>query len=375
VESFVDKDSDVIVEVPEPPVPSDNCTATLGPAPSCETEGKPQSLTSKFTGGTCADSANGQGDKFKCTDYGAFDLGQPVQVIYTGKDPDKITVSPSSVSLGEQVTLEATGRNELHSNSKLEIYQGGDLKQKLEIHTSCSAPLAVGNVFGSLELVKFDGKSAGVEVTYFYEVTNNGDPLSNVLVDDNQLGLIDGPISLASEESQTFTAIAEIFETTINTVNVTGQLADGQTCSAPSDSVIVTVEEPPPPPPGSCADGKPQALVFEYTGETCAASENDQGDKAKCSGDPGGAQPVQIVYTGKDPDKIRVDPSDETIRVGGLVTVEATGRDRLHANTKLEIWQGGVLLQSLEIHTSCSQPLEVGDVFGSLILREFIPED
>ena len=48
------------------------------------------------------------------------------KVLYrTGNDPDKIAVNPAVVSLGEQVTLEATGRDELHSNSILEIYQDG----------------------------------------------------------------------------------------------------------------------------------------------------------------------------------------------------------------------------------------------------------
>ena len=33
-----------------------------------------------------------------------------------------------------------------------------------------------------------------------------------------------------------------------------------------------------------------------------------------------------------------------------------------------------IRLQKLEIHTSCSKPLLVGDQFGSLILREIISE-
>ncbi len=345
-------------------------TIVPSPAPGCSTGDKPTSLTFKYTGESCAASDHGQGDKAKCN--GDPGLAEPVSIVYTGKDPDQITVSPSdqSISVGDLVTVEATGRDRLHASTRLEIRQGSNVLQSLEIHTSCSQPLKVGDVFGGLELVAFNGQQAtGTEVTYEYEVTNNGSELSDVSVVDDKLGTVAGPISLGAGETRTFTQVVNIFETTTNVVTVSGLLADSQVCQA-SDMATVTVE----PPPASCADGKPRAVVFEYTGEACAASDNDQGDKAKCSGDPGFREPVFIVYTGKDPDKITVSPSDQSIFIGDLVTVEATGRDRLHASTKLEIRQGTDLLQSLEIHTSCSQPLNVGDQFGSLILREFIPE-
>ena len=43
--------------------------------------------------------------------------------------------------------------------------------------------------------------------------------------------------------------------------------------------------------------------------------------------------------------------------------------------TWIMIKQGWHIKQKLSIHTSCSKPLEIGDQFGSLILRDFIPED
>ena len=131
----------------------------------------------------------------------------------------------------------------------------------------------------------------------------------------------------------------------------------------------MTVEDP----PLSCADGKPQRLVFEYTAEACSASDHSQGDRAECSGSLAGEEPVTIVYTGRDDEDFTVTPGS-SIAAGDLVSVEATGRDRFHAEAELEVRQGGTVLQSIELHTSCSRPLNIGDQFGSLILRDFTPE-
>ena len=58
---------------------------------------------------------------------------------------------------------------------------------------------------------------------------------------------------------------------------------------------------------------------------------------------------------------------------GDLVTFEATG-DRLKSNLVFDIRQGSSTVQDLKIHTSCSKPLNVGDQFGSMILRGFEAE-
>jgi hypothetical protein len=360
---------------PESPVLAEQCEIIPTPPASCETEGKPTSLTFLYTGKDCTASNHGQGDKAECNGDPGF--AEPVQVIYTGKDASKFTVEPSdeSINVGDPVTITRTDGNDFKADTKLEIRQSGACLQALKIHTSCSKPLEVGDVFGSLELVAFNGQGAtGNEVTYTYKVTNIGDvDVFDVTIEDNKLGTVQGsPIyQLAPGDSVELTATTLLSETTMNTVIVTGNTEYDDQCSA-MDSVTVTVTEPPP---ASCADGNPKALRFRYTGESCDASNNDQGDKAKCT-DPGTlTEPVQIVYTGKDADKITVSPGDESIYIDDSVTIEATGRDRLHSNTKLEIRQNGVVMQKLEIHTSCSQPLNVGDQFGSLVLEEFTPEN
>ena len=70
------------------------------------------------------------------------------------------------------------------------------------------------------------------------------------------------------------------------------------------------VEEPEVP-PATCADGKPNRLVFEYTGDDCSATTNQQEGKLECDGDPNGAAPISIVMT-RDADEIDVSPTSET---------------------------------------------------------------
>ena len=106
---------------------------------------------------------------------------------------------------------------------------------------------------------------------------------------------------------------------------------------------------------------------------TCMATTNWQEGRVECVGDPMGAEPVRVVIT-EDSDAAVVVPDTETINVGDMVTIQATG-DRLKSQTTFEIRQGSVVLQMLSIHTSCSKPLEVGDQFGSMVLRQMIVDD
>ncbi len=343
---------------PAPPTPLDDCTVTRTRVPGCKTSPEVsdlESITFRFTGADCASSVNGQAsDKWDCAGIaGASPVG-----ITVVEDPSRIASDASAVFLDEEFTV----FGDFSSRTRLAI--GG---QSLEIHTSCSQPLAVGDTFGSLEVVAINGVLPGNEVVFTYEVTNAGDaPVADVVVTDDVLGPIGTIGSIDPGATVVLEATAIVTETVTNVVTV---VAGGGMCTA-TDDVTVTVEEP----LLSCADGKPQRLVFEYTGESCAASSHSQGDKATCSGSLAGEEPVRIVYTGKDPGDFTVAPGDSSIAVSDLVTVEATGRDHFHADTKLEVRQGGIVLQSLKLHSSCSQPLNVGDQFGSLILREFIPE-
>lgn len=143
---------------------------------------------------------------------------------------------------------------------------------------------------------------------------------------------------------------------------------------------------PPEPPAGECADGvKPQILTMLYTGEGCDASSHSQeAKKVSCSGDPGLASPVWIIACDK---KNIEDLGNEktkiwfvgTVNLNETFFIDATteGESRLKAETVVYIFDNSIdnnLLQSVRFHTSCSQPLNVGDQFGSLVLEVFVAE-
>ena len=227
-----------------------------GPTPDCETLGKPSSLVFKYTGNDCSASSNDQGSKTECA--GAPGAGAvDVEVV---KDPGKVSASPSSLVPGDLLTLSALG-NDMGSEVQLNVGA-----QSLAIHTSCSAPLAVGDVFGSLELLSFDGEtSTQNDVTYTYQVANLGSPIANVSVVDDKLGNIAQGIDLAENEVQTFSVTVPIFESTTNTVTVTGMLAGTSEVCTASDSATVTVDVPAGP--VECTT-KIQAALLRYTGPT-----------------------------------------------------------------------------------------------------------
>ncbi len=207
--------------------------------------------------------------------------------------------------------------------------------------------------------------SDSVRVIYGYRVSNAGPvDVTGILVNDDKLGDIGTPFDLAAgDDAVLFSEPVSLSSTTTNTATALGTGA----CDVAEDEVIVTVTEPPVD-PGSCDDGKPKTLVFEYTGESCAASNNDQSSsKSSCldSSGPLGANPV-FTYTGKNGDEIGFSVN------GNMVTLDAFGKDSLDSNSDFEITSDGGS-QAQRIHTSCSAPLNVGDQFGSLILREFVP--
>jgi hypothetical protein len=90
-------------------------------------------------------------------------------------------------------------------------------------------------------------------------------------------------------------------------------------------------------------------------------SNNPQGDRAFCEGDPAEANPVLItVVIGLT--------RHFSIPVGldGFFTIVA--QEQFGPETFATVFDssGTQQLQKLRIHTSCAQPIAVGDKFGSL---------
>lgn len=248
LEGFVDNAGRVLdCTVPDDGDFADACTFTRPPAPSCATLGsKPRSLVFQYTGGGCAASDNDQAaGKAVCTPTGG-PLAGPVTVVAAGSSSltsDVYAVSPAG-AVAPGGTFELTfGGSTFKSNSYLQLRDGSGNLELDQIHTSCSQPLAAGDVFGSLTLLAINGQDAGVNVTYQYTVTNGADPLSDVFVTDNPLGDVAGPFDLGAGESRSFeVGPVRLTGTTTNVATASGLLG-GEECTA-SDSVTVAVIEP-----------------------------------------------------------------------------------------------------------------------------------
>jgi hypothetical protein len=217
---------------PTPPTATDTCSVPEAPNANCDTLGKPTSLTFQYTGGGCAASNNPQSGKATCS--GSIDPALPIVV----RSLNGYTISPTVVNPGGTFVVSA-GSFAAQSTFILSnnIAGGGEVTNS--IHTSCSQLLEVGNIFGDLTLVGFNGQAGGSSITYRYNVMNGGaSPLDNVFLTDDKLGAIAGPFGLLAGETKTFDVATELTGTTTNTATATVQ---GQNCTASSGPVVVTV--------------------------------------------------------------------------------------------------------------------------------------
>ena len=217
--------------------------------PSCDTAGKPTSLTFAYDeSSTCASSMNGQpSDKFDCSEepdgvaLGAFD-----DVVLA--DPAEVEVAVDNSSGELLLTFTRVGGGRLSSTTAFDLV-GADATQSIEMHTSCSQPLAAGDVFGGLTLVVINGQQLGAQVDYSYVITNLGETIdiADLTVFDNPLGTpVCSPDSGSLAADGVMTCAASTFiddpigSMVTNTVTVTGP-----NCSA---EATATVEVKPPPP-------------------------------------------------------------------------------------------------------------------------------
>jgi uncharacterized membrane protein YgcG len=211
--------------------------------------------------------------------------------------------------------------------------------------------------------------NAGGMVTYGYKITNTGNTnvhLNSVL--DSHYGerLSNPPQALAAGGVLQLThGPVNVTQAMTNSVLVDADVdpANGASCSA-TDTVVITAK---PAPAQTCADGKPKALGFKYVGGSCSDSNHQQGTKATCSGDSTDEEPVTITFKDKNGNVLLT----RTVNLGESMLVQAG--DKFESETHVVISDmANRVLQSLNIHTSCSAPLLVGDQHGGVILDAFI---
>jgi len=204
---------------------------------------------------------------------------------------------------------------------------------------------------------------------FFFQFQVTGGELADAFIypEDSFLG-----VTVTSENSDFDGSFGRSFGGGGNKISIGG--------AAPSCLVIdKTCCIPPPTPAIDGCQGHVLQAVFEYTGTPCPDDIdvlNNQGNKHKCSGDLDGDQPASIEVT-KNADKINVEidspiPGSNTqFNIGANITFEGIDGERLKASLKFDVISHDPNFpedQSLVIHTSCSQNLNVCDEFGSMKL-------
>ena len=115
---------------------------------------------------------------------------------------------------------------------------------------------------------------------------------------------------------------------------------------------------------------KPKKLTFTYVGGSCSATSNGQHGKAKCKGNLYNADHVKVYSMSRYGPRVM----NHYVSKGGELTLAAKWGHHFPAHTRL-LLKSGHKWQWLEIHTSCSKPLNTGDQFGPLVLTGFESSD
>lgn len=231
LDGLVDAEGKVLNCSPAPATPTSSCAFQANTPPQCGTGGKtkPGTLTFQYTPGSCATQSNSQAaGKTICT--GSIDSTKPVNIAYPGG-------SVSNLPLGGTFTMARTLTNSVFTLSN----SGGT--ETITIHTSCSQPLIVGDVYFNLTLVAMDGVGVGKQVTYNYDVTNTGIfTASGIAVTDDKLGAVGSIPTLAPGATQRLSKTTLISQTTTNVATATSA-----SCPAPGVKSSATVTVLPAP--------------------------------------------------------------------------------------------------------------------------------
>jgi len=440
----------------------------------CDTA-DPDQLFLQYTGDGCGATVTNQEDgKWSCTDFAGGPSGDPdvYIIVNSSSTPTSGTIwFAGNVSQGGTF-LASSGASNFSSNSYIHIYsqQGGTLLQRLQIHTSCSTPIVVGDQWGAIRLLSVimtNGQSCGATggtATYQWQyrdgtsgawidipgaagssydpgpitqtrqyrrLASNGGTCppapSNVVTKTVSSSLnvaISGNTDLCGGQSTTLTALVAggnppftyawstgssgisitvtpsataTYSVTVTeqggcavtasaTVFVGGLVSGGAigydeaNCGGYDPALIQNLSDALAPGQSSgqdCCDGssgsKPDQLLMQYTGSNCGATmTNQEAGKWSCAdfaGGPNGDTDVYIIANTSSTPTSGTQWFAGNVSLGGTFLVNSGSSD-FGSNTYFHIYsqQGGTLLQTIGVHTSCSTPIVVGDQWGSVRL-------
>lgn len=266
----------------------------------------------------------------------------------------------------------------------------------------------LGGSVGSLVVPGIIGFGLDVDDT---QVTDAGSILGSPGVAPSLTSILTGRVqwdflapAIANSEMSTLLYIhSPLLPGTItdNLVGISGQLSldvngtcKGPFVDPPTDVCSLQVDKTacvvqPPDVPGDTCQGKVKSFCFEYTGLGCSASSNLQNPKkVSCTGGAAGEEPVSIIVVGKKKKrwgwrggwwgkkkrKKTVFASETGVMVGDIICADAqnAGKDTVGGQVHVKISDGSGghhdIIEIDKFHTSCSQPFDPGNQFGSLLI-------
>ncbi|MBT8137142.1 MAG: hypothetical protein KJO54_09045 [Gammaproteobacteria bacterium] len=250
----------------------------------------------------------------------------------------------------------------------------------------------IGPGFDGVSDITITGAS-GASASYSAELATN----ETVLAGQNGYSIdaaLSGEDDLGSRTTITIDGVAEELHTSCSTPFVAGQpapLNDPKGDPSPNWLVEAFIDKegnvvglPDPEFADSCeipaageaaCDDRPTQIQFSYTGAACPDSDNDQpSDKFECTDLDDADGPVSVtIYKGSN-----VYANINDVMPGDLIeaSAAAAGRDEFDSEVEIEIRDpSGMLLQHIRLHTSCSQPLAIGDSFGAMTVAGFTNDE
>ncbi|WP_167853560.1 SdrD B-like domain-containing protein [Roseovarius aestuariivivens] len=374
-------------------------------------------------------SSSDQGGKLEVGSVQPGDDGDGVYFIRVSNknNPDDLNENffAGTVSAGGSFTFQSTtgGRNEFGSETFVHIFDDdGTFLQTINFHTSCSAPIAIGDQYGSvtLEAGAFTDKGTGALIEYgvsgapgdagvVYEITGGNDADDFVVdPDTGEVSFLtppdyenptdsDGDNKYDVEVTAFFVdaygvKTGEICEVKPIEVCVEDEL--DEVCIGENTVSVINVDLT-----VDCPKEKPKDVGLEVCAEIerLKDAENIELDKPTeltltlgdtLSTDPSSVQPsgkssVSSIFATEDGDGelfVRVTDDDDptntgtvyfsgSLQFGETFTALASnaGEDKFSSNTYVHIFDdNGTLLQTIQYHTSCSAPILIGDQVGSV---------
>jgi hypothetical protein len=218
------------------------------------------------------------------------------------------------------------------------------------------------------------GTVGGNVRTFKFQITNDNYDEARVITTDNGDSASDGfELQLLKSGNIVYQASGSLTSDCPGGVLIT-EHCDNQPPCLIQLTVQCAVDAPSSPPSMNDCEGKVVKMIMKYTRDDCSKMIHHQAaGKALCSGNSG--QLPESVY-------IRVTDNSSakdfrcmtffkgTVQAGQNYTIDAGVVGALKANTYIYIYDApnGKLLQSVQVHTSCSQPLAAGDQFGANLL-------